>query len=98
MERSDERHLARSEERRLVEQAVTADFFGPGAFDALEQQVAPDGYRLVRLIGRGGAGTVYLGHQLALDRPVALKFLSDARRVDLERFRREARRAERPDR
>ena len=54
-------------------------------------------YRIERLLGRGGMGAVYLAHELALDRPVAIKVLppeSDApeRR---ERFRREARLAAR---
>ncbi len=54
-------------------------------------------YRIERLLGRGGMGAVYLAHELALDRPVAIKVLlpeGDApeRR---ERFRREARLAAR---
>ncbi len=36
-----------------------------------------DGYQLERRIGRGGMGTVYLAKQLSLDRPVAMKILSD---------------------
>ena len=55
-------------------------------------------YQIERLLGRGGMGAVYLAHELALDRDVAIKVLppeqagaSDVR----ERFRREARTAAR---
>jgi serine/threonine protein kinase len=51
-------------------------------------------YHIVRLIGKGGMGAVYLGHERLLDRPVAIKVLphetadaTDAR----DRFLREAR-------
>ena len=51
-------------------------------------------YDIVRLIGKGGMGAVYLGHERLLDRPVAIKVLphesadaADAR----DRFLREAR-------
>jgi serine/threonine protein kinase len=53
-------------------------------------------YQIVREIGRGGMGVVYLAQDVSLDRPVALKLLpkhltSDPNRV--QRFEREARAA-----
>jgi serine/threonine protein kinase/ketosteroid isomerase-like protein len=55
-------------------------------------------YRLDRLLGRGGMGTVYGGTHVDLDRPVAIKLLLSDFTADadaLERFRREARAAAR---
>src|SRR6185436_317848 len=55
-------------------------------------------YRIERLLGRGGMGAVYLAHELALDRDVAIKVLppEHAGASQLrERFRREARTAAR---
>lgn len=57
-----------------------------------------DKYRLDRLLGRGGMGTVYAGTHVDLDRPVAIKLLLSDFTADadaLERFRREARAAAR---
>ncbi|HUR29224.1 MAG TPA: serine/threonine-protein kinase [Planctomycetota bacterium] len=55
-------------------------------------------YRIDRLLGRGGMGAVYLAHEFALDREVAIKVLPPelAGTSELrERFRREARTAAR---
>lgn len=53
-------------------------------------------YQVVRLLGRGGMGAVYLARDLALHRVVALKVLAEDTRSSVEgreRFRREARMA-----
>jgi len=46
-----------------------------------------DGYRLVRPLGRGGMGQVFLGQDLLLERPVAVKFISAADPDDAHRQR-----------
>ncbi len=61
--------------------------------DLLQSALAP-GIEIVRPIGRGGMGAVYLGRETALDREVAIKTLAPevAGAPELrERFRREAR-------
>jgi serine/threonine protein kinase/tetratricopeptide (TPR) repeat protein len=53
---------------------------------------APKGYRIIREIGRGGMGTVYLAEQPALQRKVAVKVLHAHHAVDdahVQRFLRE---------
>jgi predicted Ser/Thr protein kinase len=53
-------------------------------------------YRVVRRLGHGGMGSVYLGHDDELDRPVAVKvphFAAEDGSDVRERFRREARAA-----
>ncbi len=62
--------------------------------ESLVGQTVAEKYAVQRLLGRGGAGEVYLANQIELDRPVAFKVLRTeiADRPDsLERFRREAR-------
>jgi WD40 repeat protein/serine/threonine protein kinase len=50
-------------------------------------------YRLVRHLGQGGMGQIYVGHDTLLDRPVAIKFIAsvDPDRVTRQRFLIEAR-------
>ena len=57
-------------------------------------------YRIERLLGRGGMGVVFLAHDLALDRPVAIKVLPPEVAHDenlVKRFEHEARIAARLD-
>jgi tetratricopeptide (TPR) repeat protein len=59
-------------------------------------ELLKDRYRLERTLGRGGMAAVWLGHDDVLDRPVAVKVLSDTIATDpgfVARFRREARTA-----
>jgi len=51
-----------------------------------------DEFRLVRVLGRGSMGTVYLGHDTVLERDVAIKLLADRTGEDAQlRFLTEAR-------
>src|SRR5688572_1304040 len=52
-----------------------------------------DGFLMGHPIGQGGMGRVYVAHEIALDRPVALKFIAgdDAGPAARERFFVEAR-------
>jgi hypothetical protein len=77
--------------------ATPNDAPGDPLREALEKAIGFQ-YRIDRLLGRGGMGVVYLAHELALDRDVAIKVLppEQAGAPQLrERFRREARTAAR---
>lgn len=81
----------------------SAESRGPGGeelgegeleFDLLE---LPAKYTLERPLGEGGFGVVWLATDNDLERPVAIKFLTEAGQADVARFRREARFAARLD-
>jgi len=76
----------------LAEKAATPS--APIAQTAGQAVVQLGDFRLVRKLGAGGMGAVYLAHQISLDRPVALKVLFKhlaSNQNFIERFYREAR-------
>jgi serine/threonine-protein kinase len=66
----------------------------PSALDLLRQDTLGE-YEILAELGRGGMATVYLAHDIPLDRKVAIKVMSAALMDEglAERFRREARTA-----
>ncbi len=66
----------------------------------MESTILNDRYRIVELVGTGGMATVYRGHDLLLDRPVAIKVLREPLRqrpAFRDRFLEEGRAAARLD-
>lgn len=60
--------------------------------------ISIDGYQLIRLLGQGGAGTVYKARQLSTGQIVALKLLRRCADQDMQRDRRLTERFERETR
>jgi eukaryotic-like serine/threonine-protein kinase len=70
----------------------------PESVDPLIAQVVADRYRIIRKLGEGGMGSVYLAEHVVIEKKFALKVLAPelARRADLvARFLQEARSASR---
>jgi len=82
--------------RALLETGGSKPSSGPWVPPTAEElhAILPQ-YEIVKMLGRGGMGAVYMGRQISLDRPVAIKILSaqleESDRGFTERFKNEAR-------
>jgi serine/threonine protein kinase/formylglycine-generating enzyme required for sulfatase activity len=82
--------------RALLESKEGSKPSGPWVPPTAEElgKLLPE-YDIVKMLGRGGMGAVYMGRQISLDRPVAIKILSntldEADASFAERFKNEAR-------
>lgn len=59
----------------LTTEPVAPGLDGPGTERIPSELLRLERYQVLRLLGRGGAGEVYLARDLRLDRPVAIKLL-----------------------
>jgi serine/threonine-protein kinase len=84
----------------VVASAKPAEPAKPDKADKGEKTTVLGDFKLIRRLGQGGMGTVYLAHQVSLDRPCALKVLSKelaAKPNFVKRFQNEARAMARVD-
>jgi len=81
--------------RALLETGSSKPSSGPWIPPTAEElgKLLPE-YEILKMLGRGGMGAVYMGKQISLDRPVAIKILSgtleDSDMGFKERFKNEA--------
>src|SRR5689334_3428287 len=84
---------SRNGDHTLTGSAGARSEAGEASAEGLRVPSSFDGYFIVRLLGRGGMGEVYLAQDTVLERPVAIKFIGALAPgvVARERFLREAR-------
>ena len=82
-----------SESQNQNSSSASSSVAGPNPFQHLIGQVVDGRYKVVKILGQGGMGVVFLATQTSMKRDVALKMLSPALATTpmfAERFRREA--------
>lgn len=97
--KATERTVPSSFDEKLIDENLEAADHGKVENREFSQPVLPcqfGDYVLERVLGRGGMGVVYCGHQKHLDRPVAIKMIRSgalASEEEVQRFYAEARSA-----
>jgi len=87
-----------SDEHLSIDPTHVGPNVSDGPVDPYVGRVLSERYRIIKKIGEGGMGTVYLAEHIVIEKKVALKILSDdlARKGDLvQRFMQEAKAASR---